>query len=140
MVEGGFVMADLKNHPSLITEEMVEKYYRIHKQVKDLEKELSQLKKTFNQYFDLTVGPHEKGILNFDSFILQRTVRTSERFREEEAVQKLEALNLMDCIKVEKRVDEEKVNAAITLGLLEKDELDDLKERKFTSVISVKEK
>ncbi|NCU18176.1 hypothetical protein GW534_10660 [Bacillus sp. P1(2020)] len=119
---------------------MVEKYYKLHKQVKELEKELSQLKKTFNQYFDLTVGPNEKGILQFDTFVLQRNIRLSEKFREEEAVQKLEALNLIDCVKVEKRVDEEKVKAAVTLGLLEEEELNNLKERKYSSVISVKEK
>lgn len=133
-------MDDLKNKQVLITEEMVKKYDRIHKQIKKLEKELSQLKKTFNQYFDLTVGPHKKGVLTFDSYVLQRNIRTSEKYREEEAVRKLESLNLVDCIKVEKRVDDAKVHAAVTLGLLTEDELDHLMERKFTSVISVKEK
>lgn len=136
----GIFLKELQNNQSLITEEMVEKYYKLHKQVKELEKELSQLKKTFNQYFDLTVGPNEKGVLIFDTFVLQRNIRLSEKFREEEAVQKLEALNLIDCVKVEKRVDEEKVKAAVTLGLLEEEELNNLKERKYSSVISVKEK
>ncbi|MCU9614463.1 hypothetical protein OEV98_13035 [Caldibacillus lycopersici] len=122
----------------LITEAMVERYHELNKQAKELEKELSKLKKSFNLYFDLTVGQNEKGELAFENYVLQRQIRTSEKFREE-AVQKLEEMRLTDCIKVEKKVDEEKVNAAITLGIIPADSLSDLKDRKHSSAIYVRE-
>ncbi len=133
-------MVNFEKTQEFITEEMVEKFFQLNKQPKEIDKELSRLKKAFNQYFDLTVGENQKGVLTFESFELQRNIRTSEKYLEEEAVRKLESLNLVDCIKVEKRVDDAKVHAAVTLGLLTEDELDHLIERKFTSVISVKEK
>lgn len=124
---------------ALITEEMVEQYFQLNKQAKEIEKELTRLKKTFNQYFDLTVGKNQKGEISFNNFIVQRQIRQSEKFKEGEAVQKLEELNLVDCIKVEKSVDVDKVNAAVTLGLIDQDVLVDFKETKQSAAIFVRE-
>lgn len=94
----------------------------------------------FNEYFDLTVGINQKGTLDLEDFVLQRQIRQSEKFREQEMIQMLEKLKLEDCIRIEKRVDEYKVNAAITLGILPAEQIAPLKIRKYTQVISVKEK
>lgn len=119
---------------------MVEKFFQLNKQAKEIDKELSRLKKAFNQYFDLTVGENQKGVLTFESFELQRQIRVAEKFREEETVKKLEEMNLTDCIKVVKQVDEEKVKAAVTLGILPAEILTDYKDRKHIPVIAVKER
>lgn len=132
-------MANADLNQNLITEEMVEQFYRLNKQAKEVEKQLTQLKKTFNQYFDLTVGKNQKGSIQFGSFVLQRQIRVSEKFREEETIEKLEKLHLADCIKIVKQVDEEKIKAAMTLGLLSEETLSDYKERKQIPVIAVKQ-
>lgn len=128
------------NNLDLITEEMVARFSELSKQAKEIDKELAQLKKLFNEYFDLTVGKNEKGWVSFESFVLERHIRTSEKYREEETVEKLEDMNLSECVKVVKKVDEEKVNAVLTLGLLPPEVLAEYKERKFVPVITVKEK
>jgi len=42
----------------------------------------------------LTEGVNQGGELSFENYILQRQIRVSERFKEEEAVLKLEEMNL----------------------------------------------
>lgn len=133
-------MANFEKTQEFITEEMVEKFFQLNKQAKEIDKELSRLKKAFNQYFDLTVGENQKGVLTFESFEHQRQIRVAEKFREEETVKKLEEMNLTDCIKVVKQVDEEKVKAAVTLGILPAEILTDYKDRKHIPVIAVKER
>lgn len=133
-------MSNLESNQTLITEDMVEKFFELNKKAKEIEKELTQLKKTFNTYFDLAVGNYEKGALFFDSFVLQRQIRVTEKFREEETVQRLEEMQLEDCIRIEKKVDEEKLSAAMTLGLISPELLDEFKDRKYTKVITVKGK
>lgn len=122
-----------------ITEEMVERYYELQKEAKKIDKQLNDLKKVFHQYFDLKVGENQKGELLFRKFKLQRNIRVSEKFHEEKTIEKLEKLNLLDCIKTIKEPDEEKINAAISLGIVDKSEFDDCKQRKTTSAILVKE-
>jgi len=124
----------------LITEEMVQKYYHLSKKAKEIDRELSKLKKVFHKYFDLTEGVNQGGELSFENYILQRQIRVSERFKEEEAVLKLEEMNLQECIKVEKRVDGDKIQAAMTLGLIDQDLVEGWKERKHTAAIVVREK
>ena len=128
-----------EKNQTLVTEEMVEKYYHLGKRAKEIEKEMARLKKAFHQYFDLKFGENQKGELSFAKFTLQRHIRVTERFKEEEAVSKLEEMNLAECIKVVKRVDEEKVQAAATLGLIDEHLLEGWKEKKLNSMIVVKE-
>jgi len=132
-------MGKLDAQQVLVTEEMIKRYQLLNQQAKEIDKELTRLKNTFNQYFDLTVGKNEKAEISFDNFLLQRQVRISEKYRQQEAIQRLEELQLTDCIKVEKTVDDEKVKAAIALGLLPKDALEEFKERKYSSAIYVRE-
>ncbi|WP_033826740.1 hypothetical protein [Bacillus andreraoultii] len=133
-------MSKRENNIDLITEDMVARFSELSKQAKEIDKELVRLKKLFNEYFDLTVGKNEKGRVSFESFILERHIRTSEKYREEETVEKLEDMNLSECVKVVKKVDEEKVSAVLTLGLLPPEVLAEYKERRHVPVITVKEK
>jgi hypothetical protein len=134
------MMSNLESKQTLITEDMAEKFFELNKKAKEIEKELAQLKKMFNNYFDLAVGQNEKGALFFNSFVLQRQIRVSEKYREEETVEKLEEMQLGDCIRIEKKIDEDKVSAAMTLGLISPEVLDEYKDRKYTKVITVREK
>jgi len=122
----------------VITEEMVARFFQLVKKEKEIEKELNQLKRQFNDYFDAKVGNSEKGEKEIGPYRLQRQIRVRESYKEEEVVRKLEELNLRDCIQYIKKPDYRKLEAAIALGLLSEDELDEYKERKFTPVITVK--
>lgn len=115
------------------------RYYELNRQAKEINKQLNQLKKTFNDYFNETVGEDTKGELLLGKYKLQRQVRRSETYIADKTVQKLEALNMTDCIQVVRRPDEQKINAAVTLGLLPATELDDCKEAKVSVAIYVKE-
>ncbi|KYD10322.1 hypothetical protein [Caldibacillus debilis] len=122
----------------VITEEMVARFFQLVKKEKEIEKELNQLKRQFNDYFDAKVGNSEKGEKEIGPYRLQRQIRVRESYKEEEVVRKLEELNLRDCIQYIKKPDYRKLEAAIALGLLSEGELDEYKERKFTPVITVK--
>ncbi|OUM92164.1 MAG: hypothetical protein BAA03_03610 [Caldibacillus debilis] len=122
----------------MITEEMVARFFQLVKKEKEIEKELNQLKRQFNDYFDAKVGNSEKGEKEIGPYRLQRQIRVREGYKEEEVVRKLEELNLRDCIQYIKKPDYRKLEAAIALGLLSEGELDEYKERKFTPVITVK--
>ncbi|MBY6272496.1 MAG: hypothetical protein C6P37_04500 [Caldibacillus debilis] len=122
----------------MITEEMVARFFQLVKKEKEIEKELNQLKRQFNDYFDAKVGNSEKGEKEIGPYRLQRQIRVRESYKEEEVVRKLEELNLRDCIQYIKKPDYRKLEAAIALGLLSEGELDEYKERKFTPVITVK--
>lgn len=122
-----------------IMEDVVARYYELHRKMKEIEKEMTQLKQLFNAYFDEMVGPNMKGELCFDGFKLQRQVRIAERYIEDKTVQKLEALRLNDCIQTVKRPDRQKIEAAMVLGLLSEDDLEDCKIRKVSQAIYVRE-
>ncbi|MEG6573167.1 hypothetical protein V6C31_01275 [Caldibacillus debilis] len=122
----------------VITEEIVARFFQLVKKEKEIEKELNQLKRQFNDYFDAKVGNSEKGEKEIGPYRLQRQIRVRESYKEEEVVRKLEELNLRDCIQYIKKPDYRKLEAAIALGLLSEGELDEYKERKFTPVITVK--
>ncbi|WP_062352855.1 hypothetical protein [Bacillus kwashiorkori] len=123
-----------------VTEELVEQFFYLSKQAKEIDRQLSMLKKIFNDYLDEYYGRNERVDLQFDRFQLQRQVRVTEKYDEPKVVEKLEKLNLTDCIKVEKRPDGEKIQAAITLGLLKEEDLQQMKIKKTATAISVKEK
>lgn len=122
-----------------VTEEIVARYYQLSQQSKAIEKEMSQLKGIFNAHFDQMVGEHTKGELICGDYKLQRQVRESEQYIEDKTVERLEELNLTDCIQHVKRPDSQKIDAAITLGLLSPQALEDCKKRKVSSAIYLRE-
>ena len=122
----------------IITAEMVGKYHELSLQVKRIEGELDELKKVFHQFFDMQLGEEEKGEYEIGEFKLQRQIRESEGYHEINTVKVLEELNLTDCIQIVKKPDKEKIDAAITLGLLSSKDLAECIHRKVTKAIVVK--
>ncbi|SFE52120.1 hypothetical protein SAMN05428981_106108 [Bacillus sp. OV194] len=129
----------MKTKSGQVTEEMVSRFHELNQQAKAIDAELSELKKKFNTHFDYMCGESEKGEVLYGSYKLQRQIRKSESFHTEKTVQKLEELNLQDCIIITKQPDKQKIEAAMTLGLIPQGELDDCLLRKITPVIVVKE-
>jgi hypothetical protein len=122
----------------LITDEMVNRYYELNLQAKQIDRELANLKKEFHTYFDSTNGINMKGESAIGDYLVQRQIRCSKSYDEVKTVHLLEELNLSDCIQTLKRPDEEKIEAAITLGLLKQSEIDDCIKRKVSPAILVK--
>ncbi|MBM7691180.1 hypothetical protein JOC77_000585 [Peribacillus deserti] len=125
---------------SKVTEDMVSRYHELYKKSKRIEKEMSDLKKQFHDFFDENVGPETKGELEFDGYKLQRQIRKSESFISDATIDKLESLNLADCIQVIRKPHEEKIKSALTLGFITPSDLEDCIYRKISSAIVVKEK
>ncbi|MGC4376941.1 hypothetical protein WD019_08385 [Fictibacillus sp. Mic-4] len=121
-----------------ITNEMVSRFHELSVQAKEIEGELKELKKRFNAYFDQTVGENSKGELCIGDFKLQRQIRKTENYHETKTVQKLEELNLTDCIRIVKQPDKEKIDAALTLGIIPESVLNDCLVQKFAHVVVVK--
>lgn len=96
------------------------------------------MKKVLNVYFDETVGKHKKGESIVGNYKIQRQVRSSESYHDEKMVKKLEELNLVECIRVIKQPDQQKVEAAITLGLLGQADIEDCIIKKTTNAITVR--
>ncbi len=90
----------------MVTAEMLVQYYELNKQKKELEYKLNELKELFQQYFNEVVGTNTKGEITLDGYKLQRQVRKTERYNEEETVKRLEELKLIDLIQVVKKPDE----------------------------------
>ncbi|WP_269409499.1 hypothetical protein [Lentibacillus daqui] len=124
---------------SLITQETLAKYYKLNRKKKEIEKEMNQLKNLFNTYFDQQVGANTKGEITDGGYKLQRQIRTTEKFNEQMTVDRLEDLKLNDLIKVVKKPDKEKINSAISLGLLDEKDLDDCRDTTYTAAITVRE-
>ncbi|MEW9676720.1 hypothetical protein ABRT01_11115 [Lentibacillus sp. L22] len=124
---------------SLITQETLGKYYKLNRKKKEIEKEMNQLKNLFNTYFDQQVGANTKGEITDGGYKLQRQIRTTEKFNEQMTVDRLEDLKLNDLIKVVKKPDKEKINSAISLGLLDEKDLDDCRDTTYTAAITVRE-
>ncbi|WP_100010074.1 hypothetical protein [Lentibacillus sediminis] len=122
-----------------ITGEMLARYHELHAMKKEIDAEMSQLKKKFHAYFDDVAGQDTKGEIVGNGYKLQRQIRKSEKFHEEKTVQRLTALNMSDLIETVRRPDAEKINAAVQLGLLRDDDLEDCRVLKFSAAISVKE-
>lgn len=132
---GGICMS--KNEHE-ITQEMVNRYYELNLQGKQIDRELSDLKKYFHEYFDTTIGKNVKAESAIGGYMVQRQIRNSDSFDEVKTVNLLEELNLTDCIQTLKRPDEQKIEAAITLGLLKKSEIEECIKRKVSQAILVK--
>ncbi|PLR86443.1 hypothetical protein [Bacillus sp. V33-4] len=108
----------------MITGEMLVKYYELNKKKKEIELEMNQLKDTFHHYFDDQVGSNDKGEITIDGYKLQRQIRKTEKFNEEETVKRLEELQMTDLIKVVKKPDDIKIKSAINLGLIKTEDLE----------------
>ncbi|MEK5442808.1 MULTISPECIES: hypothetical protein [unclassified Fredinandcohnia] len=121
-----------------IPEELISKYFTLSEQAKVIEKELKEMKKVINVYFDETVGKQEKGESIVGDYKIQRQIRTSESYHDEKLVKKLEELNLVDCIQIIKQPDRQKIDAAITLGLLGQADIEDCIVTKTTNAITVR--
>ncbi|MFT4414047.1 hypothetical protein ACLM5H_09320 [Fredinandcohnia humi] len=121
-----------------LPEELVEKYVSLSEKAKEIEKELKEMKKVINVYFDETVGKNEKGESLIGSYKIQRQIRSSESYHDEKMVKRLEDLQLMDCIEIVKQPSQPKIEAAITLGLLGQTDIDDCIVTKSSPVIVVR--
>jgi uncharacterized Zn finger protein len=122
-----------------ITKEDLERYYTLRQQKTEMEKEMNQLKKKIHHYFDEHAGEKQKGSVTLGSYQASRQIRSSVQYDKKETIEKLEELNLKDFIIVEKTPDTEKLEAAIKLGLVEKEPFEDCKNTKLTQAIVVKE-
>ncbi|RDW21467.1 hypothetical protein CWR48_03455 [Oceanobacillus arenosus] len=123
----------------LITAEMIARYHDLNKLKKEIDSEMSQLKKQFHAYFDAQVGANTKGEVTDGGFKLQRQIRKVEKFADDLTVARLEELNMNELIYIEKKADDEKINAAISLGLLSEEDISDCRVSSFSGVISVRE-
>jgi hypothetical protein len=128
----------LNNNQSLITEEMLVKYYELNKQKKEIELEMNQLKEVFHKYFNTLIGPNYKGEITVNGYKLQRQVRKTEKFNEEMTVKRLEDLQMNDLIQIVKKPDDLKIKSAITLGLLTDKHLEGCIVTTYSPAISVK--
>lgn len=122
----------------MVNEEMLNRYYELNMRKKDIDNEMAKLKKVFHQYFDNTIGQKENGETIVGDFMLQRQIRGSESLDDEKTVELLEELNLTDCIETVKRPDRQKIDAAVTLGLLAQSDLEDCIIKKVSQAIIVK--
>ncbi len=121
-----------------VSEILLEKYVYLNRVAKEAKDEMDKIKRVFHLYFDETVGTNQKGEISIGGYIIQRQVRVSESFDDERTVSHLEQLNLADCIDYIKKPDVAKIEAAIQLGLLNSDEINQYKISKLTQAISVK--
>jgi hypothetical protein len=128
----------LKNNESLITGEMLNKYYELNKRKKEIELEMNSLKDVFQSYFNNLVGSHHKGEIIVSGFKLQRQIRKSEKYNEAETVKRLEELNMNDLIEVVKKPDDNKIKSALNLGLLSPQHLEGCVVTTFSPAILVK--
>jgi hypothetical protein len=124
---------------TLITADMITRYNDLSKKKKEIEMEMENLKEIFHQYFDSHVGINHKGELIDNGLKLQRQIRKYEKYSTVPTVYKLEELNMKELIKTVKIPDEEKMNAAIKLGFLKEQDLENCKLITYSKAISVKE-
>jgi len=128
----------LKNNDSLITGEMLVRYYELNKQKKEIELEMNQLKDVFQTYFNNLVGTNHKGEITISGYKLQRQIRKTEKYNEVETVKRLEELQMNDLIQVIKKPDDGKINAALNLGLLTDTNLEGCIATNYSTAILVK--
>ncbi|MEH7072731.1 hypothetical protein [Neobacillus drentensis] len=113
-----------KNDVSMITGEMLVKYYELNKQKKEIEMEMNTLKDTFQAYFNNLVGSDHKGEITVSGYKLQRQIRKTEKYDEVETIKRLEELQMNELIQVVKKPDDVKIKAALNLGLLNPNQLE----------------
>jgi len=124
------------SNETVITREMLAHFLELQHKKKEVETEIDELKRAFNEYFDLSVGKNAKGEMVLREYKLQRQIRNSVKFKQQQTVKKLEELNLLDLI--EKKPDEEKIRSAIQLGLLHEEDLEGCKTVNTSQAIYVK--
>lgn len=127
-----------KQEHQLITEQDLDRYYKLSERKKEIEKKMKELNQTFHLYFDETAGENQKGEVHIGQFKLQRQIRKSNYFDNEKTVKRLEELNLHDCIQIIKKPDQKKIESAITLGIIEDEQINDCRLSKNTKAIIVK--
>lgn len=128
----------IKNNQSLITGDMLVRYYELNKQKKEIELEMNDLKDVFQSYFNNIVGSDHKGEITISGYKLQRQIRKTEKYNEEETIRRLEEFKMNDLIQVVKKPDDVKIKAALNLGLLNASQLDGCVITTSTQAISVK--
>jgi hypothetical protein len=128
----------LKNNDSLITGEMLSRYYELNKQKKEIELEMNELKDVFHHYFEKLIGSNDKGEITINGFKLQRQVRKQEKYNEEITIKRLEELRMNDLIQVVKKPDDLKIKSALNLGLLTDKHLEGCLITTYSPAISVK--
>ena len=126
----------LSHHSHLITREMLANYNELNQRKKEIELQLDELKKVFNQYFDMAFGKNVKGELAIEDYKLQRQIRMTEKYEQEATVHRLEELNLIDLI--QRKPDEAKIKSALNLGLLKDEDLAGCKITNTSQAIYVK--
>ncbi|QFT88969.1 hypothetical protein FIU87_09955 [Bacillus sp. THAF10] len=127
-----------KTHQPNITAEMIQQYYEYHKQKKELESQMEELKEKFHLYFDNSFGKDEKAEIVMGGFKLQRQVRKSEKFKDEPTLQRLDELNMTELIQVVRKPDDSKIKAAIQLNLIKVEDLEGCLVTNSSTAISVK--
>jgi hypothetical protein len=121
-----------------LSENLLARYVELNNRSKEIKDEMDKIKHVFHLFFDEKNGPLSKAEVRIGDYFVQRQIRVIEGYDDEKAVEKLEALNLKDCIKYVKKPDEQKIDAAIHLGLLSSQDLSPYKKCKTTQAISVK--
>ncbi|WP_339226586.1 hypothetical protein NSQ77_13650 [Oceanobacillus sp. FSL K6-2867] len=122
----------------LLTEDMLARYYDLNKLKKEIEAEMNQLKVSFHTHMDKYTGPNKKGEFIEGDYKLLRQIRKTERFKEKDTVEKLEQLQMDDLIQIVKKPDDGKVKAAIELGLLAEEDLEECLAISYSQAISVR--
>ncbi|MGZ4162294.1 MAG: hypothetical protein ACXVNF_16075 [Neobacillus sp.] len=128
----------MKNNDSLITGEMLSRYYELNKKKKEIELEMNELKDVFHHYFEKLIGSYDKGEITINGFKLQRQVRKQEKYNEEITIKRLEELRMNDLIQVLKKPDDLKIKSALNLGLLTDKHLEGCLITTYSPAISVK--
>lgn len=122
-----------------INGDMLARYYQLNAMKKEIEAEMNQFKEEFNQFFDVSVGVNLRGDFADKGYKLQRQIRKTEKFDEKLTVARLQELQMEDLIETVRRPDKTKIHAAIELGLLREDQLEDLRVRNYSQAFVVKE-
>ncbi|WP_228275701.1 hypothetical protein [Gracilibacillus oryzae] len=127
----------MTGEPFELSEDILKKYDDLNKQKKTVEQELNLLKKQIHFYLDELFGKEQKGEVKRGNYKVQRVIRSTIQYDEEETVKKLEQLNLTDFLV--KKPDTEKLEAAIKIELVKGEDFKDCKMQKLTQAITVKE-
>ncbi|WP_240338365.1 hypothetical protein [Peribacillus alkalitolerans] len=128
----------INKNETLMTGDMLIKYYELNKKKKEIELELNELKDLFHHYFDNQVGLNDKGEVTINGYKLQRQVRKTEKFNDDLTIKRLEELNMNDLIQVIRKPDDVKIKAALNLGLIHPTDLDGCIITSSSPAISVK--
>jgi hypothetical protein len=127
-----------KGNAPLITGDLLERYYDLSKQKKEIDLELNELKDQFHQYFNEVAGSEEKGEITINGYKLQRQMRKTEKYNDEVTIKRLEDLQMNDLIQVIKKPDDVKIKAALNLGLLNEEQLEGCLVTSLSPAITVK--